>query len=91
VVVWIVLDVDEDGLGMVVVVLHDVVRDLTSLTVIGGVLHVRSERARRPWVLTILSLLCRVQRRGDDTGWSSSSSFATLSCTLSTLPMIQSP
>ena len=65
---WAVLDVDEDGLGMVVDVLHDVVRDLTLLMVIGGVLHVRFERATRPWLLTILPLLCRVQQQGNDTG-----------------------
>ena len=48
VVVWAVLDVDEDGLGMVVAVLHDIVRDLTLLMVIGGILHVRCDRATRP-------------------------------------------
>ena len=82
VVVWAVLDVDEDELGMVVVVLHDIVRDLTLLMVIGGILHVRFDRATRPWLLTILPLLCRAQRRGDDAGWWWSSPFATLSYAL---------
>jgi len=68
-VVWAVLDADEDGIGMLVAVLHDVVRDLTLLTVIGDILHVRFEHATRPWLLTILPLLCRVQQRGNDTGW----------------------
>ena len=91
VVVLIALGVVGEGLGMVVAVLHDVDHDLTLLLVIGDILRVRSESATRPWLLMILPLLRRVQRRADDIGWWWSSSFAMLSCTPSTLPMIQTP
>ena len=44
---WTALDV-VDGLGMLLSVLRDVVRDLTSLTVIDGSLPIRFESAKRP-------------------------------------------
>jgi hypothetical protein len=89
--VYTALGVVGDGSGMVVAVLHDIVHNLTLLLVIGDILHVRSESATRPWLMMNLLLLRRVRRRADDTGWWWSSSFAMLSCTLSTLPMIQTP
>ena len=91
VVVLIALGVVGDGLGMVVAVLHDVDHDLTLLLVVGDILHILSESATRPWLLMILPLLRRVRRRGDDTRRRWSSSFVMLSCTPSTLPMIQTP
>ena len=45
--VWTALDV-VDGLGILLAVLRDVVRDLTSLTVIDGSLPIRFESAKRP-------------------------------------------
>jgi len=61
-------DVVGDGLGMLLAVLCDVVRDLTWLIMIDGDLHIRCASALLPWLLVVPPFLCRIQQKADDVG-----------------------